>query len=79
MQTPVECWAECGEEFIAESPSRGSDELTAGVKVECPHCHHKYIFTVDGDGEADLQDASGDDEHLGQNITGHDSERSTHY
>jgi DNA-directed RNA polymerase subunit RPC12/RpoP len=79
MQTPVECWCGCGEEFVASSPSRGSDELTAGVRVKCPHCNHPYIFTVDGDGEPDLQDAAEDSGQLGQNITGHDSERSTNF
>jgi len=77
VETPVECWNGCGEEFIAVSPSRGSDELTDGVPVACTSCGHRYIFTVDGDGEPDLQDAEG--EGLGQNITGVDSDRSTNF
>ncbi len=81
MQYIMECWADenCGKEFTVVAPSRGTDELTMGIKVKCTNCEHPYIFTVDGDGEPELQDVSGNPDSIGQNITGHDSESSTHY
>jgi DNA-directed RNA polymerase subunit RPC12/RpoP len=78
MQVPVECWDGCGAEFAAiTQAARGSDELIAGVDIQCPSCGHPYKLTVDGDGEADLQSTS--DEALGQNISGHGSDEATHY
>lgn len=77
MQMTVDCWDGCGEEFVVEAPSRNTDELVEGVPVSCSHCGHGYIFTVDGDGEPDLM--SPDPAALGENISGHDSDRSTHF
>jgi hypothetical protein len=77
MEYVVTCWSGCGEDFTVNAPSRGSDELTSGVKVKHADCGEEYVFTVDGDGEPSLD--SLDREQLGENITGVDSERSTHF
>jgi hypothetical protein len=78
MQYPMDCWANCGADFVVEvAASRGSAELTEGIQVNCTECGEGYVFTVDGDGEPSLD--SPDPEQLGENITGHDSERSTHF
>ncbi len=77
MQTLMDCWNGCGSEFVVESPSRGSDQLTAGVPAQCPDCGEKYKFTVDGDGEAGLEAV--DDDSLGENISGVDADSSTNY
>ncbi len=81
MQTIVDCWAnpDCGEEFVVESPSRGSDEIIEGVSALCTFCAHPYVFTLDGDGEPDLQDAADNESSLGENITGFDADSSTNY
>ncbi len=67
MESVVECWQGCDEEFPVSVPAdRQSDELNAGVPVACPHCSHPYRFTADGDGEPELQ--SVDSDSLGVNI-----------
>lgn len=78
MEYISECWNGCGEEFVVHAPDRSDPRLVEGVQTRCDECGHPYIFTVDGDGEPELQDAE-DTESLGQNISGRGSEDSTHY
>lgn len=68
------CYEGCQEEFVVHAPDRQDSRLTDGVPVRCEHCGHKYRFTVDGDGEPDLQ--SLDPNSLGDVITDPDA---THY
>jgi DNA-directed RNA polymerase subunit RPC12/RpoP len=64
MQIVEDCYAGCGNEVpFTTAAERGSDELIDGVSVSCPECGHRYTLTVDGDGEADLQD-TGDAEQV---------------
>jgi DNA-directed RNA polymerase subunit RPC12/RpoP len=74
MDYVVECWEECGKDFTVHAPSRGSEQLIAGVQVRCEHCGHPYQFTVDGDGEPSLD--SLDDDSLGDTMSDPDA---THF
>lgn len=77
MEYIMECYEGCGEETVVHAPDRQDPRLVDGVKHVCEHCGAEYVFTVDGDGEPELQSA--DPESMGQNISGYGSEDATHY
>ncbi len=68
MEMTIDCWAGCGEEFTAQvNASRGSDAITDGIPVQCTLCGYNYKFTLDGDGEPDLEPLD-NPEKLGDNV-----------
>lgn len=74
LQYLVKCHQGCGEEFVVSAPDRQDSRLVDGVEVGCSNCGERYVFTVDGDGEPSLDSSKGE-----ENITGVDSDRSTHF